>query len=101
VIKHLGFAFPAPILGMLILALALYFGIIPEKLMQGICDLLLKNMPLFFVPLFVGIVSYSYLIKQNLLPIVLIVFFTTFLAMLITAFLVQYIIKITDKGEIE
>ncbi len=100
-IKFLHISFPSPLLGMVILAVLLYFEIIPKKLMKNISDLLLANMALFFIPLFVGIISYSQLIKQNLLPIILTIVCTTFFTMLITAFVVEYIIKITSKGEIK
>lgn len=99
VIKYLHIAFPSPLLGMVILSVLLYFKVIPEKFIKNISDLLLNNMALFFIPLFVGIISYTHLIKQNLAPIILTVIFTTFSTMLITAFLVEYLIKITSKGE--
>lgn len=90
--------FPAPILGMLILALLLYFKFIPYAALKKCCDLLLKNMSLFFIPLFVGIVSYYDLLKSNILAILVILFCTTFFTMLLTGWVVQYIIKRTQKS---
>lgn len=98
-IKGLHIVFPSPILGLVLLALLLHFKIIPEKLIKDISELLLSNMTLFFIPLFVGIISYVNLIKQNLVPIMLVVFFTTFFTMLVTAFVVEFVIKITSKGD--
>lgn len=100
-IKIFHISFPSPLLGMVILSALLYFKVIPEKMIKRISDLLLNNMALFFIPLFVGIISYSKLIKANLLPIVLTVILTTFFTMLLTAVLVEYIIKITYKGDIK
>lgn len=100
-IKHLHLAFPSPLLGMVVLAVLIYFKVIPEKLMKDIGDLLLNNMALFFIPLFVGIISYSHLIKVNLVPIFSIIVLTTFSTMLVTAFVVEYIIKITSKEELK
>lgn len=100
VIKYLHIAFPSPLLGMVILALLLYFKAIPEKLLKDICDLLLNNMSLFFIPLFVGIISYAHLIKQNLLSISIIILLTTFGTMVVTASLVELIIKKTTKEKL-
>lgn len=96
-VKLLHLAFPAPLLGMVMLAVLLYFKIIPEKLIKEICELLLKNMALFFIPLFVGIMAYANLFKANFMPIMITVIFTTFSTMLVTAFLVELIIKLTQK----
>ena len=98
-VKFLHIAFPAPLLGMVLLAVLLYFKIIPEKFIKDICDLLLKNMALFFIPLFVGIIAYGHLFKANIMPIMVTIIFTTFSTMLITAFLVELIIKHTQKEE--
>ena len=100
IIKYLHLSFPSPLLGMVILALLLYFKVIPEKFLKSICDLLLNNMSLFFIPLFVGIISYAHLIKQNLLSITLIIILTTFGTMIITASLVEFIIKKTTKEKV-
>lgn len=96
-VKFLHLSFPSPLLGMVILAILLYLKAIPEKFIKDICDLLLKNMSLFFIPLFVGIITYIHLFKANLLSIVATVIFTTFSTMLLTAFLVELIIKKTQK----
>jgi len=100
-VNFLHIAFPAPLLGMIILALLLFSKIIPEKLIKDICDLLLKNMSLFFIPLFVGIITYVHILKANLMPIMITIIFTTFTTMLITAFLVEKIIKHTQKEEVK
>ena len=100
-IKFLHVSFPAPLLGMVILAVFLYLKVVPEKLIKDICDLLLKNMALFFIPLFVGIIAYVQLFKANIVPIMITVIFTTFTTMLVTAFLVELIIKSIKKKEVQ
>lgn len=96
-LKILHMAFPSPLLGMIVLAVLLYFKIIPERLIKDICDLLLNNVSLFFVPLFVGIICYINIIQKNATPIIITVVFSTLLTMVITAFLVEGIIKLTEK----
>lgn len=101
VLTTLHIAFPSPLLGMVVLALLLQFKIIPMDLIKDICELLLKNMALFFVPLFVGIMSYEKLIKANLVPIALTIIITTFVTMLLSAFFVDAVIKMTQKDKTE
>jgi len=100
VIKYLHIPFPSPLLGMVMLTLLLYFKVITAKFLKDICDLLLNNMALFFIPLFVGIISYAHLIKQNFLSIIIIITLTTFGTMIITASLVELIIKKTTKEKV-
>lgn len=100
-VKFLHISFPAPLLGMIILTILLYLKVIPEKLVKDICELLLKHMSLFFIPLFVGIIAYVHLLKANLMPILATIIFTTFSTMVLTALLVELIIKRTQKAGVE
>lgn len=97
IVKHLHIPFPSPLLGMLTLVVLLYFKIIPEALIKDICDLLLTNMTLFFVPLFVGIITYAHLIHENLVTLIVTVISTTFITMILTAIFVELIIKFTQR----
>lgn len=93
------FAFPPALLGLMILALLLAFKILDEKFVKDICELLLNNMTLFFVPLLVGVVTYTNLISKNLTAILVTIFVSTFLTMILTAFFVQITIKYTTKDK--
>lgn len=92
-IKVTNIVFPSPILGIIILTICLQFKIIKSEWIKDICDLLLKNMPLLFVPLFVGIIAYYGLIEKNLLPILINVFVTATITLIVTAFFVDNVIK--------
>lgn len=96
VLKYLNIPFPSPLFGMLLLFVLLYFKIIPEKFIKDIADLLLSNMSLFFIPLFVGIITYIDLIRDNFLPIVMAVVVVTFTTMVLTALFVEFVIKCTQ-----
>jgi holin-like protein len=87
------FVLPAPILGIIVFAILLKFNIIKKEWVKDICNLLLNNMPLFFVPLFVGIINYYGLIQKNLIPILLNVVLTTTITLIITAIFVENVIK--------
>lgn len=93
VIKLTNIVFPAPIMGILVLFILLQFGIIKRDWIKDICELMLKYMPLLFVPLAVGIISYYGIIEKNLIPILINVIGTTTLTLLFTAMFVENVIK--------
>ena len=85
--------FPAPILGIVVMFLLLQLNIIKRDWIKDICELMLKFMPLLFVPLSVGIVAYYGIIEKNLIPILINVIGTTTLTLLLTAMFVENVIK--------
>ncbi len=89
----LNIKFPAPIMGIIVLAFLLRFNIIKKEWVKDICELFLKYMPLFFVPLFVGIIVYYSLIEKNLIPILVNITITTSLVIIISALFVENVIK--------
>ena len=92
-IKFTHIVFPAPILGIIVLFLLLQIGVIKKAWIKDICDLILKYMPLLFVPLSVGIITYLGVIEKNLIPILINVVGTVTLTMLFTAMFVENVIK--------
>lgn len=93
IVKLTHIVLPAPILGIIVFALLLQFKIIKKEWVQDICNLLLKNMPLLFVPLFVGIIAYYGIIEKNLIPILINVIVTTTMTLIVTAIFVENVIK--------
>ena len=85
--------FPAPILGIIVLFVLLQFNIIKRDWIKDICELIFKYMPLLFIPLAVGIVSYYSFIEKNFLPIIINVVGTTTITLLLTAMFVENVIK--------
>ena len=100
VITRLEIAFPAPIAGIIVLALLLQFDIIKKSWVKDICELFLRYMPLFFVPLFVGIIAYYGLIEKNLIPILVNVALTTTLVIVISSLFVENVIKFVRLNKI-
>ena len=92
-VKIFNVPFPAPILGIVVLFLFLQLNIIKRDWIKDICELMLKFMPLLFVPLSVGIVAYYGIIEKNLIPILINVIGTTTLTLLLTAMFVENVIK--------
>lgn len=85
--------FPAPILGIIFLFVLLQFNIIKKDWIRDICNLLLKYMPLFFIPVAVGVISYYKLIEENLVLILTNVIVTMVVTLIVTAIFVENIIK--------
>ncbi len=92
-VKYLHIILPAPILGLIIFAFLLNFGIIKKEWVKDSCNLLLQLMPLMFVPIFVGIIAYYGIIEKNLIPILVNIIITATLTLLLTAIVVDNIIK--------
>ena len=92
-VKITNIPFPAPIMGIVLLFLLLQLNIIKRDWIKDICEFLLKYMPILFVPLAVGIVSYYGIIEKNFLPILINVIGTTTLTLLLTAMFVENVIK--------
>ena len=86
-------SFPAPILGIIILFILLKIGIVKENWVEVFCNFMLKNMILFFVPIFVGIITYVDLISKNFLAIIMTIFITTTLVMVVVSLTSYNIIK--------
>jgi holin-like protein len=84
--------FPSPLIGLIVLAVLLQFKIIPIHWIEDSCNLLLKNMGLFFVPLLVGIVLYSQLIADNMIPIIFTIILSSIIIICTTGKSVEYLV---------
>lgn len=77
VLNCLNLAFPAPILGIMLLFLLLELKIIKEELIKDFCEFILKYMILFFVPAFVGVINYADIVSKNIWVILAAILLTT------------------------
>ena len=92
-VKQFHIIIPSPILGLIVFAFLLQTNVIKQVWIEDVCNLLLKIMPLLFVPLFVGIISYYGIIEKNLIPILVNIILTTTLVLILTALFVENVIK--------
>ena len=85
------FSLPIPgnIIGMVILFLCLYTGIIKLEMIADIAKFLLDHLAFFFVPAGVGLLAYLDVIKSSWLAILIISLITTIIVMIITGHTVQ------------
>lgn len=60
---------PGSIVGMLLLTTALQLKLIPDTVVEGIGELLVAHMALFFVPLGVGLMRYTDVLRDEWFPI--------------------------------
>jgi len=93
-LKTLNIPFPAPILGIIILFVLLNTGLIKEEFVEDFCSFILKYMILFFIPLFVGVVSYAPVLLKNFTAIFMTVLITTTLVMIIVGLSFEWIVKL-------
>ena len=84
-----GIPLPGPVLGMLLLFIGLLLrGAIPEDL-NKMSDGLLSHLSLLFVPAGVGVIAHAQLIGTELLPIAISLFLSTFITIVVTAWVMQ------------
>lgn len=85
----LPFPFPGSVIGMILLFLLLFFGILrPDHIAQK-ADFLLRNMAFFFIPAGVGILESFEALRGRLLILIGICALTTLLTFAATAFTVR------------
>jgi holin-like protein len=84
-----GIPLPGPVLGMLLLFIGLLLrGGIPEGL-NKMADGLLSHLSLLFVPAGVGVIAHAQLVGTELLPIAISLFLSTFITIVVTAWVMQ------------
>lgn len=88
---------PASIYGMVLLFIALSTKIIKLDQVETAAEFLLSIMLIFFVPASVGIMDTFFAYKSSMLPIIIIVIFSTIIVMITTGLVTQFIIKLRNK----
>ena len=84
---------PASVYGLIILFALLCLKIVKVEQVETVSKFLLAIMPLFFIPAGVGLLTSVDVIKQNLIPILVIMILTTIIVMVVTGLVAQAIIK--------
>ena len=102
----LPFAFPASVIGMLLLFVLLIFGILKVEHIKEKSDFLLSNMAFFFIPAGVSIINYFDVLAGNVGKLLLICLFTTILTFAVTAWTIRGVLWLmnrrqADSGRIE
>lgn len=81
----LNLTIPGSVLGMILLAAALFSGIVRAEWVEREAEFFVRHMSILFVPPGAGVILYLDLIKTELLPIAAALFISFFATLLITA----------------
>ncbi len=96
--KALSLPIPGPVLGMLLLLIALIIRGQLSTDLKITAQTLLSNLSLFFVPAGVGVILHINLLKNEWLSLSLVLIFSTLITMLITALVMTFLLKhLTSK----
>jgi len=89
----LSIQFPASVVSLLLMIFLLFSGVVKEQRIRTVSDFFLSNMGIFFVPACVGVAKYFDMIRNSLLPFLLITGLTTPLIYGVTAWSVQLLMR--------
>ena len=97
--KISGIPIPGNVLGMIILFLGLYAGIIKLKTIDKISDFLLENLAFFFLPAGVSLIT-SFALLEGKWPAILgVSLLSTIITLGVTGLTVQIVKKLMDKKQ--
>jgi len=97
----LGLPVPGTVIGILLLLMGfILLRYVPGQ-MQRMAEFMLAHLNLFYVPAGVGVMGYLALLSDDLWPIVVALFASTFLAMLAAAFAFRWMARLTGLPEDE
>ncbi len=96
IVRETGLPFPGTVIGILILlVILLSLRHVPEPL-RVVSVKLLDHLNLFYVPAGVGVLGYVALIAQDLWPIIITMFVSTFLATIAGGLAFQWVARLSD-----
>lgn len=90
-------AFPASVIGMILLLLLLLSGVLRVDHIREKSDFLLSNMAFFFIPAGVSVINYFDVLASALLPLLVICVVSTVLTFAVTAYAVRLTRRLMDR----
>lgn len=90
-------AFPASVIGMILLLILLLTGVLRVDHIREKSDFLLSNMAFFFIPAGVSVINYFDVLASNLLPLVAVCVVSTVLTFGVTAWAVTLTRKLVNR----
>ena len=88
---------PGTVLGLIILFLGLYSGIIKVEMIEDMCEILISHMSFLFIPAGVGLITSFNLLSDNIVAFFLVILISTIIVWLITAYVVKFLRKVCSK----
>lgn len=95
--KVLPFAFPASVIGMILLFICLLTGVLKIEHIQEKADFLLENMAFFFVPAGVSIINYFDVLESTWIQLVVICVISTVVTFAVTAWSVKLTVRLLGR----
>lgn len=84
---------PGSVVGMILLLICLFTGIIKIAMIETVSDFFLDNLAFFFIPAGVGVIANFTLLKHNLFAIIFILLISTIMIISFTGLFVQMLMK--------
>jgi len=84
--------FPGPVVGLVLLLVALQWAWIREPVAAA-AELLLANLSLLFVPVGVGVITHLQLISQHGMKLLVVIVLSTWIGMTVTAIVLRYLLR--------
>lgn len=97
----LPFDFPAAVIGLVLLLLALLTGILKVEHVQEKSDFLLSNMAFFFIPAGVSLMNYFDILKHTAFQLIIICGVSTVITFAVTAYSIKLTLKIMNRRKNE
>lgn len=91
------FPLPASVISMVLLFVLLLTGIIKMEHIREKSDFLLSNMAFFFIPAGVSVINYFDVLKNSLIPLLIICFASTILTFAATAYSIKATLYLMKK----
>ncbi|MDP4146128.1 MAG: CidA/LrgA family protein [Bacillota bacterium] len=88
---------PGTVIGLILLFLALYFGIVKVEMIEDICEVLISHMSFLFIPAGVGLITSFGMLNGKIVPFIVIVIISTCVVWIVTAYVVTFLRKVCSK----
>lgn len=95
--RLMGGFIPASVLGMILLFAALSARWVNAEKIKPVCDFLLSNLILFFIPVAAGVIGSYMLFKEHIWAIVVSSLVSTVLVIVVVGSVAQLLIKMKNK----
>ena len=94
----LPFAFPASVIGMLLVFLLLVLKVLKVEYIKEKADFLLGNMAFFFLPAGVSIINYFDVLKNAVIQLLIICFISTVITFAVTAYSMKAVLQLMKRS---
>lgn len=85
---------PGTVLGLILLFLGLYSGIIKVEMIEDMCEILISHMSFLFIPAGVGLITSFNMLSGNIIKFSLIILFSTVIVWIVTGYVVKFLRKV-------